>query len=112
MRKRALERSGDSVRAVGQGRAVPSLTRPRANSEPNDPVSPRDAEVDLQHGIHVTRDGSKMILTGTVRSWAERRAAEHAAWQVAGVCEVDDRLVVVGVHANRRVDDEPEEASR
>ena len=41
-----------------------------------------------------TRDG-KAILTGTVRSWEERRAAQHAAWGLPDVREVDDRLIVI-----------------
>jgi len=42
----------------------------------------------------ITRDG-KAILTGTVHSWQERRAAERAAWAAPEICEIDDRLVVV-----------------
>ena len=89
MRKRALERSGDSVRirvdGVVQGCALRPRTGTGANSEATESVSRRDAEVDTEEGIHVTTDGCKMILTGTVRSWAERRAAEHAAWKVPGI---------------------------
>ncbi len=40
-----------------------------------------------------TRD-STVVLRGTVRSWAEREDAEHAAWSAPGVAEVDDQLVV------------------
>jgi osmotically-inducible protein OsmY len=42
--------------------------------------------VEVQHG-HVT-------LTGTVRSYHERREAERAAWAVPGVTLVDDRIAV------------------
>jgi hypothetical protein len=45
-------------------------------------------------GITVTTRGAKAVLTGTVRSWEERRAAEHAAWALPDVREIDDRLVV------------------
>lgn len=40
-----------------------------------------------------TRD-STVVLRGTVRSWAEKADAEHAAWSAPGVAEVDDQLVV------------------
>jgi len=44
--------------------------------------------------ITVSTRGGKAVLSGTVRSWAERRAAEHAAWALPDVREIDDRLVV------------------
>jgi osmotically-inducible protein OsmY len=51
----------------------------------------RNAEIDAQH-IKVGVDGSKVVLTGTVRSWAERRDAEHAAWAARGVSKVENRI--------------------
>ena len=41
-------------------------------------------------------DSSKVnvILKGFVRSWAERRDAENAAWSAPGVTQVEDRLAV------------------
>lgn len=36
----------------------------------------------------------KVVLRGTVRSWAERRDAEHAAWATPGVMQVEDDLAV------------------
>jgi osmotically-inducible protein OsmY len=53
----------------------------------------RNAEIDAQH-IKVAVDGSKVILTGTVRSWAEREDAQHAAWAARGVANVDNRIGV------------------
>ena len=53
----------------------------------------RSAAIEAQR-VHVeTRDG-EVTLTGTVRSFAERREAEQAAWSAAGVKMVDDRLAV------------------
>lgn len=53
----------------------------------------RTAGIDASR-VHVeTRDGS-VTLTGHVRSLAERRDAEQAAWAASGVTTVDDRLVV------------------
>jgi osmotically-inducible protein OsmY len=39
-------------------------------------------------------DGSRVRLTGTVLSWAEREEAERAVWTVPGVSEVDNLLEV------------------
>jgi osmotically-inducible protein OsmY len=36
------------------------------------------------------------VLSGEVASWAEREAAERAAWSVPGVTAVDDRLLIAG----------------
>jgi osmotically-inducible protein OsmY len=53
----------------------------------------RNAEIDAQH-ITVEANGSEVKLTGTVRSWAERREAEEAAWRAPGVTKVDNRITI------------------
>ncbi len=53
----------------------------------------RSAEIDARR-INVTAADGKVILSGNVRSWAERREAERAAWAAPGVTQVDDRLLV------------------
>ena len=53
----------------------------------------RNAETDAQH-ITVEVEGSKVILRGTVRSYAEKKAAEDTAWSAPGVTEVENRIVV------------------
>jgi osmotically-inducible protein OsmY len=40
-----------------------------------------------------THDGA-VTLKGTVRSFAERRDVERAAWAAPGVTRVDDRIIV------------------
>jgi osmotically-inducible protein OsmY len=53
----------------------------------------RSAEVDASN-IQVEADGGTVTLRGTVQAWAEREAAERAAWRAPGVMHVDNRLVV------------------
>jgi osmotically-inducible protein OsmY len=53
----------------------------------------RSAQMDAQR-ITVDVEGSKVVLKGTVRSWAERQEAERAAWSAPGVTEVENRIIV------------------
>jgi len=53
----------------------------------------RSAETDAQN-ITVDVDGNKVILKGTVRSWAERQEAERAAFAAPGVLSVDNRITI------------------
>ena len=53
----------------------------------------RNAEVEA-HAIRVeVRDG-KVRLEGKVNTWAQRRAAERAAWSAPGVRSVEDLLTI------------------
>jgi osmotically-inducible protein OsmY len=54
----------------------------------------RAAQVDAEK-ISVEATGSKVILRGNVRSWAEREEAERAAWAAPGVTNVQNDVRIV-----------------
>ena len=53
----------------------------------------RNAQTDASR-ITVEVQGSKVILRGMVRSYAEKKAAEETAWSAPGITEVENRIVV------------------
>ncbi|MDM0078609.1 BON domain-containing protein [Variovorax sp. J2P1-59] len=53
----------------------------------------RQADRDARH-IQVLVNGGQVTLRGTVKSWAERRAAQGAAWSAPGVANVVNNLLV------------------
>lgn len=82
------------VRGVTNNITVTSRVAPAEIKAKIEEALTRSAELDAMK-ISVQTSGSKVVLTGTVRSWAEREEAEKAAWRAPGVTGVDNKLVVM-----------------
>ena len=94
--KREAERAVERLSGV---RGVINLIRVKPGLSPTDlkqkieQALVRNAELDASR-ITVEVQGSKVILHGTVRSYAEKKAAEEAAWAAPGVSEVENHITI------------------
>lgn len=53
----------------------------------------RSATIDSEK-INITLEGTKVILSGKVRSFAEKKDAENAAWLAPGVNSIENKLEI------------------
>ena len=53
----------------------------------------RSADIDAE-SIDIKLSGGKILLTGKVRSWGQRKEVERAVWATPGVTEVTDQLTI------------------
>jgi osmotically-inducible protein OsmY len=81
------------VRGVTNALAVTPKVSPAEVRMKIEEALKRSAQLDAGR-IMVETEGSKVILSGNVRSWAEREEAELAAWAAPGVSQVENRIKV------------------
>ena len=87
------------VRRLTGVRGVTNLIRVKSRPTPSElkrkieDALVRSAETDAER-ITVEVQGSKVILKGTVRAWAEKQEAERVAWSAPGVTSVDNRITI------------------
>jgi osmotically-inducible protein OsmY len=100
--KQAAERAVRYLRGV---RGVFNLITLSARTTPRDvkkrikDALHRGVEFDAEH-ITVEVEGSKAVLQGTVRSYAEMKDAARAARNAPGITEVDNRLAITDAFAS------------
>jgi osmotically-inducible protein OsmY len=93
------ERAETAVRYLRGVKGVSNLVRLKPRVSPTEvkrkieEAFRRSAEIDANR-ITIETSNSTVTLKGTVRSWAERQAAERAAWGAPGVTKVENRIVV------------------
>ncbi len=91
----------DAARRVAGVKSVINLITVRQPSVSPDTIKERieqafvrNAELDAENIQVRVENGGHVILTGTVRSWAERKEAEEAAWRSPGVTKVTNMIRV------------------
>lgn len=86
-------RSLAGVRGVSNLITLKHKATPAELKEAIEDALVRSAETDADH-IRVEVHQGKVTLKGSVRSWAEKKDAERAAWAGAGVTSVENEITV------------------
>jgi osmotically-inducible protein OsmY len=82
------------VKGVTNGITVKAHASAKDVKEKIEAAFKRSAEIDARRVTVDARDG-KVVLRGSVRSWAEREEAQQAAWAAPGVVAIENDLVVM-----------------
>ncbi len=82
------------VKGVFNNITLKPSVQPAAVKDAIEKALKRDAEIDAEH-VTVSTNGSKVTLTGTIRSWNQRHEAGSAAWNAPGVTEVQNNLAIL-----------------
>ncbi len=90
--ERAVQRLS-GVKGVTNLITIKPLVSPTDLNQQIERALVRNAETDARQ-ITVEVQGGKVILRGTVRSYAEKQAAEDTAWSAPGVSEVDNQIMI------------------
>jgi osmotically-inducible protein OsmY len=86
-------RSLKGVTAVTNLITVTPRTKPSDLKKKIEDALVRSAQLDAQQ-IMVDVEGTRAILKGTVRSLAEKKEAERAAWLAPGITAVENRIAI------------------
>ena len=87
------------IRRISGVKGITNLITVRPTTSPSDlkkkieEALVRNAQIDAGK-IQVEVQGSKAILRGSVRSWAEKQEAERVAWSAPGIKEVENLITV------------------
>ena len=81
------------VKGVTNRIEVSALVSPRNIKREIKKALERSAKVDPK-AVSVELDGTRVILSGVVKSWRERKEAERAAWAAPGISNVENKIEI------------------